>query len=54
MPRVFHISIPSKDPKTGRGPTLKEKARAAQKKSLAQREQKPISLAPEPEWRKTQ
>lgn len=48
MIRTLPISKPSNDPKTGRKPTLPERARAAQKKSLAQREQPPVKLKPAP------
>jgi hypothetical protein len=48
MIRTLPISKPSSDPKTGRGPTLPERAAAAQKKSLAQREAPPVTLKPAP------
>lgn len=48
MIRTLPISKPSNDPKTGRKPSLPERARAAQKKSLAQRELPPVKLKPAP------
>lgn len=48
MIRTLPISAPSSDPRTGQGLTLPERAAAAQKKSLAQREHPPIRLKPMP------
>jgi hypothetical protein len=48
MIRTLPLSRPSSDPKTGRGPTLPERAAAAQNKSLSQREAPPIKLKPMP------
>ena len=48
MIRTLPISRPSSDPKTGRGPTLPERAAAAQKKSLSQRDCPPVRLKPAP------
>lgn len=53
MIRTLPISRPSSDPKTGRGLTLPERAAAAQKKSLSQREAPPIKLKPMP-WESEQ
>ena len=50
MIRTLPLSRPSSDPKTGRGPTLPERAAAAQKKSLSQRDT-PVKLKPMP-WEK--
>lgn len=51
MIRTLPLSRPSSDPKTGRGPTLPERAAAAQKKSLSQRDCPPVNLKPMP-WEK--
>lgn len=48
MIRTLPLSRPSSDPKTGRGPTLPERAAAAQNKSLSQREAPLIKLKPMP------
>jgi hypothetical protein len=52
MIRTLPISKPSSDPRTGNAPTLPERAAAAQRKSLAQREAPPVKLKPMPEgWK---
>lgn len=53
MIRTMPLDKPSRDPRTGQGPTLPERAAAAQKKSLAQREHPPIKLAKAP-WEEDQ
>lgn len=51
MIRTLPLSRPSSDPKTGRGPTLPERAAAAQKKSLSKRKDVAPTLKPMPkEW----